>query len=216
MVTRRFYGVLSLILLGALTLTAQQFESVPQASQAAPQAAATPAAAGAGRIGVINFQLALTRTQEGQKALQELEAKFTPRQQELQKLQDDIRGLEEQGRTQERTLSDDARVELARQLDQKRKQLTRMQQDLQDEVQDAQSDYINTLGTKMQQVLNRYARENNLAVIFNVAAPGGTILQWSPAVDITEQVIGLYDQTHPVQSAAGGQKPPAAQNKPQQ
>lgn len=216
MVTRRFFGVLSLILLGALTVAAQQFESVPQANQAGQAATAPAASVTGGGLGVINFQLALTRTQEGQKALQELEAKFTPRQQELQKLQDDIRGLEEKGRTQERTLSDDARVELARELDQKRKQLTRMQQDLQDEAQDAQTDYINNLGTKMQQVLNRYAREHNLSVIFNVAAPGGTILQWSPAVDITEDVIRLYDQTHPVQSAAGGQKPPAAQNKPQQ
>lgn len=209
---RATFRVCGLLILGALLvalpLAAQQFESVPQANQAGQTATAAGPNAG-GRIGVINLQMAMTRTQEGQKALQELEAKFTPRQQELQKLQDDIRAGDEKLRTQERTLSDDARMELMRDLEQKRKQLTRMQQDLQDEAQDAQADYINDIGGKMQQVLNRYARENNLSIIFNVASQGGTVLQWSPTVDITQAVILLYDQTYPVQSTG---TPPAAQS----
>lgn len=207
---RATYRICGLLILGALLvgmpLAAQQFESVPQASQAAT---AEGPSATTGRIGVINLQLAMTRTQEGQKALQDLEARFAPRQQELQRLQEEVRAGDERLRTQERTLSDEARLELMRDLEQKRKQLTRMQQDLQDEAQDAQADYVNDIGGKMQQVLNRYARENNLSVIFNVGAPGGTVLQWSPAVDITQSIIQLYDQTYPVQ--ASGSSPPAAQ-----
>jgi outer membrane protein len=207
---RATFRVCGLLMLGGLLATfplaAQQFESVPQAGQTA----AAPAPSGGVQIGVINLQMAMTRTAEGQKALGELEARFTPRQQELQKLQDDIRAGDEKLRTQERTLSDDARMELMRDLEQKRKQLNRMQQDLQDEAQNAQTDYINEIGGKMQQVLNRYARENNLSIILNVGAQGGTVLQWSPTVDITQAVIQLYDQTYPVQSAG---TPPAAQSK---
>jgi len=193
-------SALTALVLAGVPLLAQQFESVPQ-GQAMP---AAPPAGVTGKIGVINFQLAMTRTQEGQKALQDLEDQFGPKQQELQKLQDDIRALEERLRSQERTLSDDARREILREAEQKQKRGTRLQQDLQDEMQNAQADYINTIGGKMQQVLSRYGRENSLSVIFNISAQSGTILQWSPSVDITEAVIQLYDQTFPVQTAPTG------------
>jgi outer membrane protein len=211
--SRVLISVLAATLLAVASTAAQQFESVPQA-QSTPSTAA-PAAGAGSQIGVLNFQLAMTRTQEGQKALQELEARFSPQQQELQKLQEEIRALQEQLRLQERTLSDDARREILREAEQKQKRGTRLQQDLQDEMQNAQSDYINDIGGKMQQVLNRYGRENNLSVIFNVSAQGGGILQWSPAVDITDEVIQMYDQTYPVQTSSTGQQAPTARNNPQ-
>lgn len=209
--SRVMISVLAATLLAVAPTAAQQFESVPQA-QSTP---ITAAPAAGSQIGVLNFQLAMTRTQEGQKALQELEARFLPQQQELQKLQEEIRALEEQIRSQGRTLSDEARREILREAEQKQKRGTRLQQDLQDEMQNAQGDYINDIGGKMQQVLNRYGRENNLSVIFNVSAQGGSILQWSPAVDITDEVIQLYDQTYPVQTSSTGQQAPTARNDPQ-
>jgi outer membrane protein len=211
--SRVLISALAATLLVVAALAAQQFESVPQAQSTPTTPSATPGAGS--QIGIINFQLAMTRTQEGQKALQELEARFSPQQQELQKLQEEIRALEEQLRSQERTLSDEARRELLREAEQKQKRGTRLQQDLQDEMQNAQADYINDIGGKMQQVLNRYGRENNLSVIFNVSAQGSSILQWSPGVDITEEVIQMYDQTYPVQTSSTGQPGPTARNNPQ-
>lgn len=210
---RVLISVLAATLLAVAPLAAQQFESVPQA-QSTPSTPAPTAGAGS-QIGIINFQLAMTRTQEGQKALQELEARFSPQQQALQQLQEEIRALEEQLRSQARTLSDDARRELLREGEQKQKRFTRLQQDLQDEMQNAQADYINDIGGKMQQVLNRYGRENSLSVIFNVSAQGSNIMQWNPAVDITDEVIQLYDQTYPVQTSSTGQSAPTARNNPQ-
>lgn len=185
---------LVLVLSAGVSLQAQKFESVPQAP------ATQPAEAGA-KIGIINVQRAMAMTQEGRKALEELQAQFNPRQAELQKLQEDVRTLEDQLRTQERTLNDEARVQIMRDLEQKRKQGTRLQQDLQEDVEDAQGTVINQIGEKMQRVIDRYARENNLNLIFNVA-PGGPIIFATPTVDITEAIVKLYDQTHPVQTAA--------------
>lgn len=198
------------LLLGA-PLAGQEFENVPEAEPP------TPAPAVGLKIGVINVQLAMARTQEGQKAAEELEAQFSPRQAELQQLQEEIRALEEQLRTQERTLSNEARLQSLRELEQKRKQGSRLQQDLQEEVQDAQASYINKIGTKMQQIIDRYARENSLNVIFNIA-PGGPVIYATAAVDITEDIVHLYDQTHPVETAGGSESNPSAPSKqpPQQ
>ena len=105
-------------------MAAQQFETVPQ------QKPAAPAAATGVNFGIINIQAAMARTQEGKKALEDLQALFSPRQAELEKLQNDIRDLENQLRTQERTLADEARFQLQRQIETKRKNFTRAQQEI--------------------------------------------------------------------------------------
>lgn len=191
-------GILLAVLAAALWLAgpafAQQFENVPQASPATQQAAA-----GSGtRVGVINIQLAMASTQEGRKALEDLRAQFAPREAEMQKLADEIRDLDGQLRAQERTLSEDARANLARQLEVKRKQYQRQQQDLQDEVETARNDVINRIGQKMQAVVTRYAQEQSLGLLLD----GQVVVFAIPSVDITEPVVKLYDQTHPVQAAA--------------
>ncbi|HKZ53510.1 MAG TPA: OmpH family outer membrane protein [Candidatus Acidoferrales bacterium] len=209
--TLRLLGLLvATTLLLSLPLAAQKFENVPEAQPTPTQATGAPAGV---KIGVINIQAAMARTQEGQKAAQELEARFSPRQAELQKLQEEIAALEEKLRTQERTLSDDARLQAMRDLEQKRKEGTRKQQDLQDDAQDAQTTYVQQIGSKMQQIIDRYARENGLNVIFNVS-PGGPVIYATAAVDITEAIIRLYDQTHPVETAGGAKPNPSARTNP--
>jgi Skp family chaperone for outer membrane proteins len=178
----------AMVLVLATPLAAQKFEDVPEA-QAAPTQA-TGATAGT-KVGVINVQAAMARTQEGQKAAQE------------------------KVRTQERTLSEEARLQALRDIEQKRKQGTRMQEDLQGELQNAQTDYLNQIGGKMQQILDRYAREKELNLILNVA-PGGPVIYATATVDITEAIIALYDQTHPVQTASGAQQPAPSQQQQQQ
>lgn len=194
-------GILLTVAAAALWLagpaTAQQFENVPENKQAAPQQAAAVST----KVGVINLQLALASTQEGRKAVEDLRAQFAPRESELQKLADEIRDLEGQLRTQERTLSEEARAGLVRQAEQKRKVYQRQQQDLQDDVEVARNEHINRIGQKMEQVVTRYAQENGLSVLLNVG-DGGPVIFAVPGVDITEPIVKLYDQTHPVQAAA--------------
>lgn len=198
------------VLLAAGSASAQQFENVPQAQPAVP----APAAGGV-KIGIISIQVAMTRTQEGRKAGEELRGQFATRQADLEKMQEEIRDLENQLRTQQRTLSEDAQLQLGRQVDQKRKLLTRMSQDLQEDAEAAENGLIARLSPKMRQVLDRYARENSLSLILN-AYEGGPVVWAVPTVDITEAVVKLYDQTFPVAAAvapvpAGQPKPPAQQ-----
>jgi outer membrane protein len=220
--TRKVLAVAVVAVALSLTspLAAQQFENVPQAQPAAPQ----QTAASGLRVGVINFQFAMASTQEGRKALEDLQARFSPRQSELQKLADEIRDLENQLRAQERTLSQDAQAQLVRQAELKRKAYTRAQQDLQDDAEAARNDYIATISQKMEQVVSRFAQEKQLNLILNYGDGSNTVIFATPTVDITQDVIKLYDQTHPVQAgtapgtgapAARGQSP-APQRKPNQ
>ncbi|MFQ5777899.1 MAG: OmpH family outer membrane protein [Terriglobia bacterium] len=193
-------------------LGAQQFESLPQAKEETPPTAA----AGPGtKVGIINIQMAMAQTQEGKKATEDLRAQFDPRRAELENLQAEIRQMEEQLRTQERTLSADARLQLLRDIETRRKRVTRGEEDLRSDIEKAQADYVNRIGEKMRRVLDRYAKEKGLTVIFDVSQGGG-IVYALPSTLITEEVVALYDQTYPVQTAASApETPPARPNQPQ-
>ena len=48
------------------------------------------------KVAIINMEEAIARTQEGQRLMQEFQAKYAPRQQELQSIQAEIQDLESQ------------------------------------------------------------------------------------------------------------------------
>lgn len=209
------HSLLALVALGLLSfpLAGQQMENVPAARQTRPAQVATTL-----KVGVLDIQNAVGRTQEGQKAMEELQAQFAPRNAELQKLAQEIQELENQLRRQERTLSDDARVRLIRQLDQKRRTAQRLQEDLQTDSQIAQSDLFGKILNKMQKVIDQYARQNGFGVIINSSANPNPVIYRASALDVTDDIIRLYDQLYPITTkapAAGSQaKPPAKPTSP--
>lgn len=191
---------------------AQQMESVPQA-QSAPSATAPVL-----KVGVLDLNEAVGRTKEGQKASEDLQAQFSPRNAELQKLAQEIQELENQLRMQERTLSDDARLQIARRIDQKRRTAQRLQEDFQADLQIVQNEHLGKIWANMQKVIDQYAREKGYGVVINSAATNPSpVIYAASAVDITEDIIRLYDQQYPVQekpAASGGQAKPAPKPAP--
>src|SRR5580700_8891437 len=69
------------------------------------------------KIGVIDMQKALLSTKDGEKAVAELRAKFAPKQQEFEKRQADLGAKQEQYRKTENTISEEAKANLARDID---------------------------------------------------------------------------------------------------
>ena len=199
--------------LASAPLLAQRMENVPQAQQ-------PPAPAPAGlKVGVLDLNDAMARTKEGQKAFEELQAQFGPRQAELQKLAQDVQELEGQLRAQERTLSENARVQLGRQLEQKRRSAQRMNEDLQADLQTAQNDHLAKIWANMQKVIDQYAREKGYGIVINSAATNpSAVIYAAPAIEITDDVVRLYDQLYPVAATppAGPAKPPARPTPPAQ
>jgi len=60
-------------------------------------------------------------------------------------------------------------------------------------------------------VLDRYARENGLVAVFDSSAQNSPILFASTNIDITQEIIKLYDQSYPMK---GGTTAPAPAAKP--
>src|SRR5690348_1174032 len=108
------------------------------------------------KIGVLNMQVAITSTQEGKQDANELEAKFAPRQQEIQNLQKQIQDIQTRLQTTANTLSDAEKYRLQDQYTKLQREAQRKQTEAREDYQNAQQDLIDQLGRKLMTVLDKY------------------------------------------------------------
>lgn len=170
--------------------------------------AQAPAAAPT-KVAVIQIQAALVSTKEGQKAAAELETKMGPRKKELDGKQAELKDLQDKLQRGGNTLSDSAKEDLTRNIDQKTKSFNRQVEDAQAELEAEQQKLLQQLGQKMMQVIDKYAQNNGFSIVLDVSNPNTPVLYASNTIDITKEVIDLYDKTIGSAPAAGPAKPAA-------
>jgi outer membrane protein len=161
------------------------------------------------KIGVINIQQAIVETKDGQKARNDLQAKFGPTQKDLQDKQTKLAALQDQYRKGQNTLSDEAKQKLARDIDSATTSLKRDTEDANAEVQEAERKVMDELGGKMMAVLNKFAADNGYVLVIDVSNPQTPVLFASNTIDITRDVIGLYDKNAGAAPATAAPKPGA-------
>jgi outer membrane protein len=179
-----------------------------------------------GKAGVINFQMAIVSTKDGQKAANDLDAKFAPKRKELEQRQNELNGLQDQLAKGQNTLSESAKADLYKNIEAKKKVLQRDFEDTKEEWEQEQQKMIQQIAQKMSAVIERYAKDHTYAMVMDVSNPQSPFLYASPTIDITKDIIELYDQnasamTNPApakpatpgtaapKSAAPATKPPA-------
>lgn len=167
-----------------------------------------------GKIGVINVRQAIVTTGEGKQASAELQTQFAARQKELEGLNNQINDLRTQLAANQTTWSDEQKARATAQGQRLTQQLDRKNNELQEDVNAAQADVVDRIGRKMMDVLDRYARENSLVAVFDSSAQNSPILFASTNIDITQEIIKLYDQAYPIKSASAPAKPAATTPKP--
>ena len=174
------------------------------------------------KIGVIDMQGALLGTKDGQKAAAELKAKFTPKEDELRKKQQELQAKQDQYRKTENAISDEAKASLQREIDALTKGLQRDSDDARQDLDQEQQRILQNLGQKMMQVVQKYAIDKGLTMIFDVSGQPNNLIYASNSADITRDIIALYDAAAPAAppartpatSAAPKPAAPAAPPKP--
>jgi outer membrane protein len=176
-------------------------------ASAAVRAQAAAGSAATGKIGVINVRQAIVATAEGKQASAELQSQFSARQNELEGLNKQINDLRQRLSAGQTTLSDDEKVRLTQQGQRLTAQLDRKNNELQEDVNAAQGEVVDRIGRKMMDVLDRYARENGIVAVFDSSAQNSPILFASTNIDITQDIIKLYDQAYPLKASSAPAKP---------
>jgi outer membrane protein len=171
-------------------------------------ALANAQAAAPTKVAIISVQQAILQTKDGQTASAALQAKFTPKRQQLEKKQSDIASLQDQMKKGSATMSEDAKSKLARDIDSNQKSLQRDSEDFDADVQQEEGKIMQDLGQKMMDVIIKYATQNGFAVVLDVSNQQTPVLWADPSADITTEIIKLYDQAHA--GGAGAATAPAA------
>jgi outer membrane protein len=180
------------------------------AALASAQGTASPGAAAAGKVGVISIRQAIASTAEGKQAGAELQSQFAPRQNELEGLNKQIADLRQRLDAGGSKLSQEETARLTRQGEVYTRQLQRKQDEYQEDVNAAQSEVFDRIGRKMVDVLDRYARENGFVLVLDSSAQNTPILFNSTNIDVTQDIVRLYDQAYPVKTGAAPAARPAA------
>ncbi len=156
------------------------------------------------KVGIIHIQNAIIGTKDGQVAAKSLEERFLPRRKEIERKQADIGAMQNQLRASSNTASEDVKNKLMRDIDGKQKSFQRDTEDFQAEVDQEQQKVLGELGGKIMAVIDKYATDNGYAIVIDVSSQQSPVLYAATAIDITREIVGLYDRNAP--SAA---KPPA-------
>ncbi len=162
------------------------------------------------KVGVIQIQSAIVSTKDGQKAAAELETKLGPRKKDLDRKQAEVKDLQDKLQRGGNAMAEAAKADLMRNIDQKTKSFNRDMEDAQAEYDQEQRKLLDDLGQKMMQVIDKYAAANGYSVILDVSNPQTPVLYASNAIDITKDIIELYDKASASAPAPAPAKPAAA------
>jgi outer membrane protein len=160
-----------------------------------------------GKTGVININFAIANTAEGKKMIADLQKKYEPKQQELERLQKEIQDIQGQLSKSSPALSDDDQRKLARDLEEKQKNLKRWTDDAQSEFAADRDDAVRRMGQKMVKVIQDYAPQNGFTLVIDGSQI--PIYYHAKDLDLTAEIVKRYDAANPVSDAGASAKPAA-------
>jgi outer membrane protein len=143
------------------------------------------------KIAVINTQKALLETEEIKKAQLDLEAKFKPRQDQMIKVQKELEDI--QAQLQSGKLNELGTQEITAEGQRKQRDLQRLQQDLQDDVQASRTEILQRAGTRMQEVVKKLADEKGLDIVVDST---NTVF-FKATFEITTEATAAYNKAYP-------------------
>jgi outer membrane protein len=155
-------------------------------------AVASIGVASAQKVAVINSQKAVLETVEIKKAQTDLETKFKPRQDKIVQIQKDLQTIQSQ--LQSGKLNAMGEQELNAEGTKKQRDLQRLQQDLQDDVNLERNDILQRSGARMQEVVKKLAEAKGLDIVVDTT---NTVF-YKPAFDLTAEAVTAYNLAYPL------------------
>jgi outer membrane protein len=143
-------------------------------------------------VAIINAAKAVADTQEIQKAQTELQAKFAPRQQAIENLQKQLAAISKEAQTP--NLAPEREAALQADFTQKQKQLQRLNDDLQSDVNNERQNVLGKTGRQMSEIVKKLAEEKGLDMVVDIT----NTIYFKPTLEITADATAAYNKAYPV------------------
>ena len=152
------------------------------------------------RVAVIDVQKVLTQSSAGKVAYERLKKMQDDRITRAQKMDEEIKTLENDLNTKKMSLSEEKVNDITKQISDMKIAEQRYAQDADREVGEARDRELQALEAKIKPVIDQLGKEMGLAMIFNKFESG--LVYASDAIDITDNVIKRFnDATTPAAAA---------------
>jgi len=143
------------------------------------------------KAAVVNLQAAVFGTAEAKKADAEMQARFKPRQDEIQNLTKEIDSLST--RIQSGKLTPQEESDVTALGKRRQTELQRKQDDFNADAQAFRDETVQKMGAKMQAVVKKLAEEKG----YDLVLEASTAIFFKGALDITNDAIAAYDKANP-------------------
>jgi len=165
--------------------TASQQRTPPPPPQAIPA-----------KIALIAFEQAVFATNEGQKAVQDVQKKYEPKKAQIDTLGKEVDSLKKQVQSAPATLSDEERATRLKNIDTKEKELNREAEDANNAYQADLQEAYGKVARKVSATVQSYVAQNGYTLLLDVSNQQNSNVMWAsqnPNIDITMAVVEAYN-----------------------
>ncbi len=156
------------------------------------------------RVAVIDVNRVLSSSTAGKTAAAKLKQLQEDKMARAQKLDEEIKTLDNDINTKKISLSEEKLTDMAKQLSDKKIAMQRFAQDADRELGEARDRVMAELNQKIMPVVDQIGKEMGLAAIFNKFESG--LIYASEAIDITDVVIKRFNDTQGAPAAQPAKK----------
>ncbi len=182
----------------AATPPATQPATAAQPEQAAPVAPqAIPA-----KIALVAFEQAVFATNEGQRAVQDIQTKYKPKKDQIDALSTEVDSLKKQLQSAPATLTDAERATRLKTIDTKEKQVTRQAEDAQTAYNTDLQESYGKIAAKVSATLKKYVSDNGYTLLLDVSSQQSNVMWANQSTDVTQAVVTAYNASSGVAAPA--------------
>jgi len=149
------------------------------------------AAQEAGKLGMINSQEILDKSVEGKRVLAQLQAADKKYSDELTRLDDQIKQLQNRLSTQRLTLTAEAAAGLQADIQRKQTDRQRAAEDAARGMRELQARTLEQIQNELIPLIEQARKDLGIDVMFDVTKGG--VVYYNPALDVTAEIIQRYD-----------------------
>ncbi len=164
------------------------------------------------KIALVAFEQAVFATNEGQRAVQDIQTKYKPKKDQIDILSTEVETLKKQLQSAPATLTDAERATRLKTIDTKEKQLTREADDAQTAYNTDLQEAYGKLASKVSATLKKYVSDNGYTLLLDVSSQQSNVMWANQSTDVTQAVVTAYNTSSGV--AAPPPAAPAAAARP--
>jgi Skp family chaperone for outer membrane proteins len=208
--------------LGGLMTTAGMAQTpaaapAPPATEPAAPAPVTPQAIPA-KIALVAFEQAVFATNEGQKAVQDIQTKYKPKKDQIETLSHEVDALKKQLQGAPATLTDAERAAKMKEIDAKEKRLNHDAEDAQTAYNTDLQEAYGKVAAKVSVTLKKYVSDSGFTLLLDVSSQQSNVMWANQSTDVTQAVVTAYNTSSgvaaPVPSAPSAAAPATARPRP--